>query len=87
MIYPERLNLATSNFVHWIARWRFSIGITNCPLSRRGHGHDVFKFSEISDNKDKDKDIVTMEKNRKSYMGYQMARFTVTLSECEDQYL
>jgi len=38
-ISPERLKLETSNFVHWFARWRFIIGITNWPLSGRGHGH------------------------------------------------
>jgi len=27
------------NFVQWFARWRFNIGITNCPLNGRGPGH------------------------------------------------
>jgi len=35
----EWLKLELSNFVHWFGMWRFSIGITNCPLSGRGHGH------------------------------------------------
>jgi len=36
-IYPEWLKLETSNFARWFTRWRFSIGITNCPLNGRGH--------------------------------------------------
>ena len=62
-ISHEWLKLELSNFVHWFARWRFTIVITNCPLNGRGH---VFKFLEISDNileTVQDRDIVTMEVN------------------------
>jgi len=41
-ISPERLKLDTANFVHWFAMQCFSIGITDCPLSGRGHGHVIF---------------------------------------------
>ena len=64
MISPERLKLETSNYVHWFARWRCSIGITNCPLNGHGHGHMTSLNLKKSDNISEtvqDKDIVTME--------------------------
>ena len=36
-ISPEWRKLETSNFVHWFAMSWFSIGITDYPLSGRGH--------------------------------------------------
>ena len=72
MISPEWLKLETSNFVQWFARWWFSTGITNCPLNGRGQSHDVFKFSEISDNiweTVQNRDIVTIEDKLKIIYG------------------
>jgi len=53
--------------VHWLAMWRFSIVITNCPLSERWSRspcHVTSKFWEISDDVSEavqDRRIVTME--------------------------
>ena len=33
------VNVDTSNFAQWFAMWWLIIGITNCPLSGRSHGH------------------------------------------------
>jgi len=38
-ISQELMKLELSNFAQWFTRWRFSTGITNCPLNGRGNGH------------------------------------------------
>ena len=38
-IYPQRLKLETSNFVHGLAMWSLSHVISECSVSGRGQGH------------------------------------------------
>ena len=42
----EWLKLDTSCFVQWFAIWCFRIGITECPLSGRGHSQTSFNFGK-----------------------------------------
>jgi len=59
------------------------------PKGMCSESHDLFKFSEISDNISlmvKDRDIVATVCNRKSYVAYQMAPLAMPLNDLEGHF-
>ena len=38
-MYPQRLTLETTNFVHGSSMWSLSLVMSECSLSGRGQGH------------------------------------------------